>query len=687
MHLINQTKTTRKMILSILYFFIVAVGLGFLIDFLVKDWKGGFFEKLVIRLGAGVLFIPVLGVLFNTLSIPIHWVVFLGFAVLFSIIYLKRSNFNFRIFKFNIFNLYAFLVYIIFIVSAYMYISGSFSYSWFEDGDPYKYAISAKYISLEKMYSVPYYFSHTAYPYAQGYQIFMGLMHQTNDSIYWSMKFFNALIISFSLLFFFYFAKKLTKNIKASFWATFILASMPAWLSHFIFSFNFNMSLVFLLFYSLLSIEENKNWRYIGAIFYGSILINHFYTGIIITGLLLIWFLLSVLIYLKINKDYLTVLGAGFLVSMIFWIPAFFRQLSMPVSGVTLGGFKIIFDVLQNSTILVYVIVVICLIISAFALRKIVNSDNFQMILYLLVLLIIFAVLFMPSEKFINVLGLQDQDYAVSDFFWLGQSNKIDNPIGIGFVVMVLFFIGLLFYLVRFRSLFEVRNFNDLLVFTLLIISYFGLAGAKTSISVVPYRFWPFFAIFLSIISSQGVMMIFSYASKFFNNVKVMKGIIFIVLIMSISYSSFANKYDFNNSEWPEHQLFSQQARELYVWMRDGLPKNSLVLPLCNNPYVVVGYDMLSLPWKTQSLADDDVFVSNNESDMPFYKVSLSNSLEQNYNFLKSQSYNYTIIGVDCVKRMNADAELVEARVREMLSSEKFTLIKATDSEFLFKIN
>jgi len=60
----------------------LALGLGFFVDLLIKGWNASFFEKLLVRLGAGILLIPVLGVLFNHLRIPIYWPIFLVVAII-----------------------------------------------------------------------------------------------------------------------------------------------------------------------------------------------------------------------------------------------------------------------------------------------------------------------------------------------------------------------------------------------------------------------------------------------------------------------------------------------------------------------------------------------------------------------------------------------------------------------------
>jgi len=68
------------------------------------------------------------------------------------------------------------LILLLMIVTAYMYLHGSFKYRWFEDGDSWGYAAAAKYISHFKSFSVPYYFNHYIEPYPQGYSLIMGML-------------------------------------------------------------------------------------------------------------------------------------------------------------------------------------------------------------------------------------------------------------------------------------------------------------------------------------------------------------------------------------------------------------------------------------------------------------------------------------------------------------------------------
>ena len=132
-----------------------------------------------------------------------------------------------------------------------MYLEGSFRYDYFEDTDPWGYTAVADYIGENKTFSVPYYSLQYSEPYTQGYQIVMGLLSQTNDSIYWTMKFFNALIVSFGVLFMYFFARRFSGDEDVAVLAGFFLFAVPAWVSHFVFSLHFNMTIFVVLLYVL----------------------------------------------------------------------------------------------------------------------------------------------------------------------------------------------------------------------------------------------------------------------------------------------------------------------------------------------------------------------------------------------------------------------------------------------------
>ena len=132
-----------------------------------------------------------------------------------------------------------------------MLMGGAFSYDYFEDGDPWGYAVVIDYIAENRTFSVPYHAVQYSEPYTQGYQIVMGIISQTNDSVYWTMKFFSTLIYSFGVLFIYYFSRRFSGSEAVALLAGLFLFAVPAWVSHFIFSLHYNMTLFIVLLYVL----------------------------------------------------------------------------------------------------------------------------------------------------------------------------------------------------------------------------------------------------------------------------------------------------------------------------------------------------------------------------------------------------------------------------------------------------
>jgi len=694
------------MITSILFFFVVAIGAGFLIDLLIKDWKADIVEKLVIRIGAGCLFIPIVGVIFNLLRIPIHWILFLVLSVVtFSLaVYFRRQSLlnDFKVLSKDLRSLnykkylYTVLVFLIFALTAYMYISGSFAYPWFENGDPYPYALSAKYIALENTFTAPYYFTHFAEPYPQGYTIFMGVMHQTNDSINFTLKFFNALIVSLSVLFFFYFARRFTKKESVAFWATVILAAIPAWLGHFIFALSFNMALMFIIFYALCSMSTNKQWRILAGLFYGAVIITHFYTAFVITLLIVIVYGLRILVSKVFSREYIDSMFIGLAVGLLFWIPAFIRHRGVFEEGAQLGGVYVFFPIIEKvMTSYLYgglffiALIVLVVLYSKNKLwfpyvKRVIRISSVPKWIYASILFILFLILILPAEKLIYAKGSASRVYTFGDFFIAQQGNMINNPIGIGWFVMCIFLLGILIILLNHKKLFSESNFPLLVSFTWVLFSFIGVMGASLSIGFVPFRMWTFFGMSLSLVTGYSIYWMLSLGSKVPKSkswkifVILLKVAFVLLTIALLFFTSFSQKYWHNTAQWPEHQVMVPESQELYVWIQDGgLPKDSMVTNICHRENLLLGYDMLSKPWLDEELQ---------EHEGGYFITALNQSIEDNYNFLKRNQFQYVTIGASCIAKMKKSPEVVQKRIQEMMNSTQFEIVKATKSEYLFEV-
>jgi hypothetical protein len=678
---------------SITYFFIVTIGLGFLIDLIIKEWKADFLEKLIMRLGVGIAAFPLLGAILNLLHIPLDWKIFLLISVaIFSIaIYFRKqeilSDFKFDFSKITKNHIYSIIVLIMFAITAYMYIHGSFVYPWLENGDPYPYALASKYITLEKTYSTDTYFSHFAEPYNQGYQILMGILHQTNDSIYWTLKFFNALIISLSILFFYYFAKRFTKNRDIALFSTFALFAIPCWVGHFVFGLNLNMALFPVLLYVLSSIKENNKWNFLFMFVLASLLLIHTNTSMTIIMLVGLYYLNKVFVEENLNKNIIKSVFFGFLIALLLHLPSFIKHLNLILTTKSdIGGLEKIFTffnvIFSNYLYLIMFLIIVAIVLVLYFkedywfkyIKRILQKEKIKYKIFSAVLIIILLILIVPSGKFINLRGSGTRDYTLSDFFIAQKGNMTNNPIGVGLVLMIFFTIGMLLIILNYKKLFKKENFWLSTTFIWTIVSLLITLGTYFSIMYVPFRMWTFFAIFASLIIGFSVKSLLKMIKN--NPLKIALIILFVILVIP---TSFSQKYWHNTAVWPEHQVMVPESQQLYVWMRDGgLPKNSMVMNICHRSSLLIGYDMLVKPWLNEEL--------NEESKNRYFLTSLNKTIEDNYKFLKDNDFKYVMLGASCVAKYKIDANLVNNRLQEMANSTNFKLIKNTQSEFLFRV-
>jgi len=244
-------------ILNIFLFLIYTYGLGYSLTRSIKE-KG--LEVTVIRIGIGLGCVPLLGIILNLLHIPLDWRIFLLLSSFFPLIDLMAAIKSKSLKRPPKITKTTLILLGIFLVCVFIYCSGPFNYPWLENDDPWTQAAGIKYIALEKNINVPSGEFQYLNPYPPGYGLLFGILHQTHQSLYWTLKFFNGLIIAFGYLFFYFFAKEFTKNNKKALFATFFLAAIPCYLSHFIWAHTLAVTLFFPALYTLLKSEEDKRF-------------------------------------------------------------------------------------------------------------------------------------------------------------------------------------------------------------------------------------------------------------------------------------------------------------------------------------------------------------------------------------------------------------------------------------------
>jgi len=136
-------------ILAVLYFFAVIWGLGYALTRFVKQAKD-VYERNIMRLGIGLGAFVVLALLLNVLHIPLLWWLFLLGALAFPsydlVRHLKKGK-GFSFPDLSKVSVVFIILLLVFGVTLFVYLKGSFVYPWLEDSDPWDHAKTASYIA------------------------------------------------------------------------------------------------------------------------------------------------------------------------------------------------------------------------------------------------------------------------------------------------------------------------------------------------------------------------------------------------------------------------------------------------------------------------------------------------------------------------------------------------------------
>jgi len=487
-------------ITSTILFFLYTFGLGFTLCRFVKE-SDNFLEKNLIRMGVGFSVLPILGVIFSLLHIPVDWKIFLPLSLIFPAFYFFRNykNLKFNLnFKFRKSDLTLVLVILIFIFSFNMYHKGAFSYPYLEDDDPWSHANGVKYVSVEKTFFNPS--GGTSYldPYPPVYDGLLGLLNQTSTSLNWTLKFFNALLISLSLIFFYLFVKEFTNNPFLALFSTLALSMIPAFLSHFIWAHSLIPIFIFLSFLFMERIKHDKKWIYISSLAIAALLLTTITQSIKFMMLFLIYFAIKSIVEKRFYTEIFIAGILGFIISLIWWIPLSFRfgsvfNLLNSLYGQSQEKFGFLYSLLSNTLFYIFLIAAILIFLFLFYyLKNKLKSHHKSFIGIFLAVIILLS--YIAAYSSISEAGTADRIYDFNDFFVANKQNMINNPIGIGIAIMSLLFITFLFMLYEQFSIIKKNrdNINKKLFFGLYSISILNFIFLITSlISFYSFRFRP----------------------------------------------------------------------------------------------------------------------------------------------------------------------------------------------------
>ena len=670
-------------LLTIAVFFVMMFGLGALALIPVRKPRLSL-ALISMSLGFGISFFIILALLFNLLRIPIDWKIFtvIGFVGCAFFIYRYKSDFKIS-FKSEkaFFHLGAVLITL---GMLFIYLQGAFSYPHLENDDSWAHAMSISYVREQKTLLEPDYtydklFDVGAYqyvdPYPPSYDALMAVLVQAEGRLNWTLKFFNAVIVSLSYLFFYFFAIHFLGSVRKGFLATVVLAAIPAYMTHFIWAIAISLPLFFVALFALEKMSKDHSWFVPAALSVAA--------GLIVSPTHSVYFALFIAVYLigklicerNIHlKIWASCIVGGLLTVVLWWIPMLLRYKSIGVIASRLG--------------------------------------------------------------FQTLTGTGDRPYSLADFVFTKNQNLIQAPTGLGVAVFILALLSLFLLFRNAKQLLNKEYEWKLITLGWLILTIYAVNSANLPLRLSAFRTWMLLAIpvailaasawewlmeakrnvfWLSVIGSALILIVYNqYASSVNQNAgysalpsldlllsvilipiifgvgyilpNILKGagisakrvplIIFLVVAVLLITTSFTAKYSINTTQWWAGGSFfygnnyNQKDYEGYMSLRE-LPKNSRIFSLTYRHAA----NILGMDGYTCLYCKEDIEMRPKTGNV---------STSELYDWLRSRKYDYVILDTDYA--FVNGPEKARQRVDEMQSSGKFRVEKANENFVLFRV-
>jgi hypothetical protein len=581
-------------------------------------------ETYVLRLGVGLGVFPVVLVGLHFFHVPLHWMILLILACclpIFDLIVLKRKpSYVPSQSRWWIQGVLA----VVFAVMVFCYCGGAFQYPWLEDDDPWTHAAGIKYIAIEHNIRVPSGMFYYLNPYPPAYGLLFGILHQTHPSLYWTLKFFNGFVISLGFLFFYLFAKELTRSdIKAAL-ATVFLSAIPCYLSHFIWSHALIVTLFFPAFYCLLRLRKNDP-RFIAP------------SALVIAGIFLTqptqslkFCIMAVLLWgaawiteKKFHRSIVTVAALSGLLALMWWGPVIKDVLSGHSSLLARDDEKV----------------------SGTRLNTGETAKG----------------LFHPAG------GTATRKYTFHDYFFVSEHNLINNPVGVGPTLCFLTVLGLLCHIHLIRAGDKDDRFYALTTLAWWVFTFLGMNSMTFDLPVglFAFRFWMLFAIPTVLLSAEAMCRLVNGLEKPF-----IRKVVPFLLIASVVFTSGYAKFRVNRGLWP-FGVYWNSLEELkgYLALRERFPPNTRVFAFSDN-LLVIGHDMRADYWRE-------------DYRRAFAQAMRLDTRELNAR-LKRHGFEYLILSEREVHRWGW--EFVNRRLKSLRESPYFTFVAGSKGAWIFQV-
>lgn len=613
------------MIAALVYFLVVMLAMGFAAWRLLGVEEEDDSTKVFLWLATGILVFVIAGTVLGLVG-QANWVAYLLLAViLLAAAYWKTGMKSGVTLRLPAMSWEWKLVCLLFVVHLAVYVSGTFAYPWLEDDDPWDHAAGVHYVSLFGSYIQPTDLPlHYLAPYTPFYDVLMGVLFQLDgSSMQFILKFFNALLISLSIPLFFCWAKERLGS-RNALWATFALAILPSFMSHFIWAQTLSMMLVFPALYFIEKFSKDggaslrSGFCILAVLSVAAVCITQPSTAAMFCGLLALYIAALALTDLitsrtvnlaKIRPPFIALFGGLLLSIALYWGPMFAMypvDVLLPHIGLNAG-------LLTSPT-----------------------ADTSGGVVY-----------------------------GLGDFIDAPTASKIDQPTGFGPAMALLLAMGMIAAFYALRS----TETRDTAAIALLWLAY-GLVGTEGNllpVKLFPHRFWVFLAIPVAILAGYGIVKSLEYLEK---NKKSLVIVAKVAIVAALLYTSAYPKCVVETAQWPPGTSWASTDQLSGYLKLQGLPANTKVFDFCMRDEFADGIDMSGYQW-IKEVSD--------------YKTqSMNDTLDGNYAFLKKYGYEYAVIDQSCLKTFTNGQ--VTAKLTAISRDSRFTLLQQFSNKALITL-
>ncbi|MDD5111951.1 MAG: hypothetical protein PHG85_05355 [Candidatus Altiarchaeota archaeon] len=647
----GESPTSFDRVKTLALFAVMTYGIGGTLLGAVRMKPEDPVERLFMTFGIGLVALPILTILLDLVGLPLDATLLLCLSLLYPIYSLATGKSGFKIGGWKISEaldgkgaLAASVVLLFAMLYFSVLMKGAMSAPYLEDDDSWEHAVGVKYVSMAKTYSIPdgvtiRYMG----PYPPAYDGLLGILHQYNDSVYWTMKFFNALLIGMSIITAYYFIRLFTGDEKVALGGAFVLTVTPCYLSHFIWAHVLGHVLFYPALYAVEMSGRDKRWGLIAVMAVASMMVVQPLVSLVFGILYLLYYAVRAIFEKRLFKRFLAVGAIGLLTAAaVFWIPLVFKYGSEGVNNAAAPG-------LMNA----------------------IQKGDFRLI---------YDLEFITLDKIMLVepySGAKPEMCAtlVPGKYCIPLYGNIAIQKGFGAVIFPLFAVSAAILLLRYRK--ETEGGAYWVPVSLLwgLFTFIGLEAGALPIGVDPPRFFMFMTLPMAILIPKGVLIIADMLKRYAKPEYVIA-----VLVVAVLYTSAYPKYVVQTAMWPFGVMWSSMEQvQGYSKLRTSLPANAMVYPMCLGDRSVIGLDKMSIAWDKEVLSFRDGILDRTPEDI--------------YRFLKGKGYEYAILDVSCLvacdKEMN-NTEYCLSKVNKMAADLSknggFSAASSNNAMVLFKL-